>query len=75
MHGKEWIVNRLAAADRAFSRRGQPVALGKNETAVPAYGRGYRKHRAGGVQAAADMFKMGGYLFFREVDSGGDILG
>ena len=69
------IVNRLAAADRAFAGRRHPVALCKNKTAGLALCRGYRKHRAGGVEAAADMFEMGGDLLFREVDSGGDILG
>lgn len=73
-NAEQRIVNRLAAADRAFAGRRHPVALGKNEPAPPALGRGYRKHRAEGVQAAADMFEMGGDLLFREVDSDGDIL-
>ena len=68
------IVNRLAAADRAFAGRRHPVALGKNETAGPALGRGYLQHRAGGVQAAADMVEVGVDLFFREVDRCGNTL-
>ena len=68
------IVNGLAAADRAFAGRRHPVAFGKNETAGPALSRGYRKHRAGGVEAAADMFEMGVDFFFREVGEGGNIL-
>ena len=62
------IDNRLAAADRAFAGRGHPLALGKDETAVAALARGDFHHRAGGVQAATDMLKMGVDLLFSEVD-------
>ena len=61
------IENRLASADRAFAGRRHPVALGKDETTVAALGRSYLQHRAGGVEAAADMLEMGVDLFFREV--------
>jgi hypothetical protein len=73
--GKKRIVNRFAAADRASARRGQPFPFGKNKPTASALGRDNLKHPAAGVQAAADMLKMGANLLFREVERHGNTLG
>ena len=50
------------------------VAIAAVTVSTPALGRGYLQHRAGGVQAAADMVEVGVDLFFREVDRCGNTL-
>jgi len=65
--GEERLEDRFTAADRAFAGRREPVALGKDEPAGAAFGRGHLQIAAASVEAVTNMFQMVIDVLFRNV--------